>query len=606
MTSANLAIAGASAETAEADTWSNAPFDMATKDAIRSIVGRLGAGQRLWLSGFLAGSASTPAVPLQTGTSAAAATTTILFGSQSGNSEKIARQLADVLGTRRIDVRVLDMLDCRNKDLDRTTTLLVVVSTQGDGDPPDRAIALHELLSGKRAPRLGHLRFAVLALGDSSYDNFCATGRDFDVRLEALGATRLEPRVDCDVDFAAKAGTWIASIADKIAAETAPAELARPARAETEVADTPTRARPFGAAVLANQRLTARGSSKDVRHVELSLAGSGIRYEPGDALGIVPRNRTEDVDALLEAARLGAETPVESGGRSLALRDALLERDIGAVKTPLLRRYAAAIANDRLAALETDELELARYAQDRHLLDVVTEYAPHGIDAVTFLALLKPLAPRLYSISSSPSVAADEAHLTVGIVEYEALGRGRRGVVSGLVAVLAEGASILVYLHRNPTFRLPRDAATNIVMIGAGTGVAPFRSFVAEREATGATGGNWLFFGDRSFELDFLYQSEWLGWRKRRVLTNIDVAFSRDQTHKIYVQQRIRERGDELWTWLQNGAVVYVCGDAARLAPDVDRALHEVARVHGGLDEDGAREYWLDLKRNHRYQRDVY
>lgn len=614
MTSAELAIASAMTEAATAtgdacgDPWSTAPLDASTVDALRPIVARLGPAQRLWLSGFLAGSTANAAAA-QTPSAASPATVTVLYGSQSGNSQALAHRLAKSLAARSVAARVLDMLDCRKKDLEGAQTLLVIVSTHGNGEPPDCAVALHELLHGRRAPQLAHLRYSVLALGDSSYEKFCETGRQFDARLEALGAQRIEPRAECDVDFAARADAWMTAVAAKVAAATgdtvaAPVSLAREPSPQPRVHS---RKNPFAATVLANQRLTARGSSKDVRHLELSLAGSGIRYEPGDALGIVPRNRPEDVDAVLAAAGLAPEAPVERDGRGLSLRDALLERcEIGTVGATFLQRYAAAIGGTALEALGTDELELARYAHGRDLLDVVRDHPPRGLDAAAFVGLLKPLAPRLYSIASSALAVEDEVHLTVGVVEYESHGRARRGVVSGLVAETAEDATLPVYVQRNTAFRLPKDPSTDVVMIAAGTGVAPFRAFVAEREAAGATGRNWLIFGDRSFELDFLYQSEWLAWRKSRVLTRIDVAFSRDQAHKVYVQHRLRERGADLWAWLEGGAAVYVCGDAARMAPDVERALHDVARTRGGRDDDGARDYWHELKRAQRYQRDVY
>jgi sulfite reductase (NADPH) flavoprotein alpha-component len=598
-------IAAVPARHADAAAWAAAPFDAATAAAARDLVARLTPAQRLWLSGFLAGSAALESQgPARAPTAPAV---TILHGSQTGNAEQLAGQLAALLAQRHVEARVVDMLDCRRKDLESASALLVLVSTHGNGEPPDRAAALAELLGSKRAPRLENVRYSVLALGDSSYEQFCATGRYFDARLEMLGAERLVARADCDVDFAAPAAVWMETVAARLASAPAPTAVVTPAHEPVPIAESFTRKRPFAAPVLANHRLTARGSSKDVRHLELSLAGSGIHYEPGDALGIVPRNDPAEVGALLEATRFPADAPVPQDGHDVALRDWLLTHsEIGTVGTGFLQRYAAALPGSALEALAADELDLARYAHGRDLRDVVAEHPPAGLDPARFAALLKPLAPRLYSIASSAAAVDDEVHLTVGVVEYEARGRARRGVVSGLVAALAEGDEAPVYLHRNPSFRLPKDPAADIVMIGAGTGVAPFRAFLAEREAYGAQGRNWLLFGDRSFELDFLYQSEWLTWRKRGVLTRIDVAFSRDQAHKIYVQQRIREHGAELWSWLESGAHVYVCGDAARLAPDVDKALHEIARRHGGLDDDSVREHWLALKRSQRYQRDVY
>ena len=597
----------------EAGAWTAAPFDAAMAAEIRALVAKLDVRQRAWLSGYLAGSvepaAAAPAAVSASAT-AAPASVLILYGSQSGNGEQLASRLAARLAEGRIPHRVLDMLDCRKQDLESAETLLVVVSTHGDGDPPDRAIALHELLHGRKPLRLAHARYSVLALGDSSYEKFCETGRQFDARLEALGAKRLAACVECDVDFEPAAQGWIETVAGTIAADAAlPAATAvsAPVLRPVPAGNAYTRKNPFAASVLANQRLTARGSSKDVRHVELALEGSGLHYEPGDSLGVVPRNGADDVDALLAALGMSAEAPVTAGGQALELRHALLEHcEIGTLSAASVRRYAASTGNDELAQFATNEIELARYVHGRDALDLVQAHPPRGLDPEAFVKLLRPLAPRLYSIASSAAATPDEAHLTVGIVEYEGLGRPRRGVVSGALADLAEGAAAPVYLHRNPSFRLPADSRAPIVMIGAGTGVAPFRAFLAEREAAGAQGKNWLVFGDRSFELDFLYQTEWLGWRKNGLLTRIDVAFSRDQEHKVYVQHRLGQHGAALWAWLQDGAHVYVCGDATHMAPDVESALLAVVREHGAMNDDDARSYLLELQRARRYQRDVY
>ncbi len=594
--------------TAVTDPWAAAPFDAAQAAEARSLVAKLDARQRLWLSGYLAGSLepASAAAP----SAASPASVVILYGSQSGNAERLAQQLAARLAEQRVACRVVDMLDWRKKDFESADTLLVIVSTHGDGDPPDRALALHELLHGRKAPRLERTRYAVLALGDSSYDRFCETGRQFDARLEALGGTRLAPRIECDVDFEDAAGQWIETVTAALAAA-APTSVTEPvltAVRPSSMANAYTRKNPFHSPVLANQRLTAHGSTKDVRHVELSLDGSSLHYEPGDSLGIVPRNRAREVDDLLNALGMPGDAPVASEADAHALRDVLLDRfEIGTLSAPFVRRYASAVASPELARLAENELELARYVYGRDLRDLVTQYPPHPLDATEFTKLLRPLAPRLYSLASSQAATPDEAHLTVSLVDYEAFGRRRRGVVSGSLAELTgDDATLPVYLHRNAAFRLPADGQAPVIMIGAGTGVAPFRAFVAEREAAGARGRNWLVFGDRSFEHDFLYQAEWLSWRKSSVLTRLDVAFSRDQEHKVYVQHRLLEHGAALWAWLQEGAHLYVCGDATHMAPDVEAALLAVIREHGGRSDDDARSELLELQRARRYQRDVY
>lgn len=589
-----------------------APLEPAIAAEIRQLIARLDQGQRLWLSGFLAGSSDRPLQP-PVETPRPPSFVTVLYGSQSGNSQRLAQQAGEALTQRGVTFTALDMIDCRKTHLEETLAVLVVVSTHGEGDPPDRALPLHELLHGRKAPKLDHLKYSVLALGDSSYEKFCETGRQFDARLQALGAQQLHARVDCDVDFEAPARQWIDAVVDQLAqsyATSAAREAGPLDRPVASVSTAYTRKNPFQAPVLANQRLTARHSTKDVRHIELSLEGSSIHYEPGDAIGIAPSNRATDVTALLEVLRFDPETPIAADSQTVSLRQALLEHyDIGLVTRTFVDRYAAAVSADSLAALVQagSQDSLQRYLHGRHLIDLVREYPPAGLNAVAFAQLLRHLAPRLYSIASSQRATPDEVHLTVSLVEYRSLDLERRGVVSGYLADLtSEDATAPVYLHRNPNFRLPAERERPVIMIGPGTGVAPFRSFIAEREASGARGRNWLFFGDRSFSADFLYQAEWLQWRKRGVLHRIDVAFSRDSQQKIYVQHRMREHGRELFRWLEDGASLYVCGDAQRMAPDVHEALLAIIGEHGDQTAEQAAEYLVQLQRERRYQRDVY
>ena len=598
------------------DPWAAAPIAPSLAAEVRALVSRLDRDQRLWLSGFLAGleSQTQPSPAPVSVPEMGRPAVTVLFGSQTGNSERLAKQIADRLTERGVRFALLDMLQCSKSHLQDAQHLLLIVSTHGDGDPPERAVPLSELLAGRRAPRLEHVRYAVLALGDSSYEKYCEAGRQFDARLEALGAQRLHPREECDVDFEAPAARWIDAVVGKLEQSlgtTQPRLHVDPAdRRTASVSNAYTRKNPFAAAVLANQHLTATGSTKDVRHIELALEGSNMHYEPGDSIGIVPRNCEQDVDALLERLPFAAESPVPADAHTtVPLRQALIERfEIGPVTRPFLKRYAEAIRSSELAmvAAASDE-EISRFMRGRHVADVVAAHAPGGLEAHAFARLLPPLAPRLYSIASSQRSTPDEVHLTVSIVQYESFGRARRGVVSGTLADLtSEDAVLPIYLHRNPAFRLPADPHTPIVMIGPGTGVAPFRAFLAERAEAGAAGRNWLFFGDRSFEHDFLYQAEWLELRKRGLLTRMDVAFSRDQSSKVYVQHRMLEQGAELWRWIEDGAYVYVCGDAQHMAPDVHEALLKVVAEHGGLDEEGAAEHILGLQQQRRYQRDVY
>lgn len=586
-------------ELSTVDPWSIAPFDAQTVQALRNLVQPLNAAQRLWLSGFLAGSANAEApVAAATAPIAKDSAITILFGSQSGNCERVATQLSQAFTERGIAHVCLDMLDCRKNHLQDANKLFVVVSTHGEGDPPDRAASLHELIHSRKAPSLKHLKYSVLALGDSSYEKFCETGRQFDARLAELGAQAVHARVDCDVEFEASARQWIDAVVANVAAEQ-PAAIS-PARASertlASVTTAYTRKNPFHAPVLVNQRLTARRSDKDVRHLEFSLEGSGMHYEPGDALGIVVRNATSNVDRLLALLPYEGDALVRHEAASQPLREVLHHCDIGAVTRAFTQKYI-----ERVGAEAADTSSFV------NLTSLVTAFPPKTLGAEDFAELLRPLAPRLYSIASSAKATPDEVHLTVALVQFEIEGQQHYGVASRQIAEMTgDEATAPVYLHRNPNFRLPTDTNVPIIMIGPGTGVAPFRAFLAERDVLGARGRNWLLFGGRQFRSDFLYQAEWLDYRKRGLLNRIDLAFSRDQAQKIYVQQRMREQGRELFSWLQEGAHLYVCGDAQHMANDVHQALLDVLSEHGGYSAERAAQEVLELQRARRYQRDVY
>lgn len=588
---------------APADPWSAAPFDLHTARAVQQLVRQLTPEQRLWLSGFLAGTAAPAAQAFAAPADASPPAVTVLYGSQSGNCERLAAQIGTALSTHGVPHLVIDMLDCRKSHLQEAARLLVVVSTHGEGDPPDRAQALHELLHSRKAPALKHLKYSVLALGDSSYEKFCETGRQFDSRLAALGAEAFHARVDCDVDFEEPAQAWIEAVVEQIVQERGePSSRAAPiaTRPLAAVANAYTRKNPFLASVLTNQRLTAADSDRDVRHLELSLEESGIHYEPGDALGIVVRNGPEPVERLLVALPFDGNSVVAHEGVERPLHEVLAACDIGRVTSAFLEKYFRELNEDASAAS-------AFVKESAQLVDVVRAHPPTGLTPDRFVQCLRPLAPRLYSIASSIKATPDEVHLTVALVQFELNGEVHYGVASRQIAELrGDDAALPVYLHRNPNFRLPTDPDAPIIMIGPGTGIAPFRSFIAEREAVGARGRNWLFFGARRFRSEFLYQAEWLDYRKRGLLQRIELAFSRDQASKIYVQHRIREHGRELYAWLQEGAHVYVCGDAQHMAPDVHAALLKVLEEHGDFTTERANEELLELQRARRYQRDVY
>lgn len=616
----------------------NSPFRQDQAELLNKLLPTLTDGQRIWLSGYLAASVgaaaavSAPAAPqaaaaLAEAQSAAPAApalpkeATVLYGSQTGNSKKLANRLAERLKGQGYEVTVSAMNDFKPNTLKKVVRLFIVVSTHGEGDPPDNALGFYEFLHSKRAPQLDGMPFAVLALGDTSYEKFCQTGKDFDKRLEELGGRRIAPRVDCDVDFEDAANGWMDSVLAALAGEEAaasagPAPAGAGAAAAAVSAAAPaaieySRSNPFRAAVLENLNLNGRGSARETRHLELSLEGSGLTYEPGDALGIYPENHPQLVEELIEAAGWRSDELVPAGkDGELPLREALSRHyEITQLTKPLLQQAAELTGSSKLKELTApgQEQALREYIAGRDLVDLIRGFDLKGVPAKTFVPLLRKIPPRLYSIASSPKAYPDEVHLTIRKVVYEAHGRTRYGVCSTYVAERAEpGTEIPVFIQQNENFRLPSDPDTPIIMIGPGTGVAPFRAFLGEREETGASGKTWLFYGDQHFLTDFLYQVEWQRWLKEGVLTRMDVAFSRDQEQKIYVQHRMLEQAKELYAWLEEGAVVYVCGDESRMAHDVHAALETIIRREGGLSEDAAAEYLKRMQQERRYQRDVY
>lgn len=597
---------------------------------INDLAASLQPGQALWLSGFFAGldyqaravaglddvAVLTREQPDQSAApSVETRSLTILYGTETGNSRGLANTLADAAREHGRAVTVSDMADYKTRSLKDEQDLLVITSTHGEGDPPQSAVGFFEFLEGRKAPKLPGVRFAVLALGDSTYEKYCEGGKRIDRRLEELGATRLAARVDCDVDLEEAAPSWIKTVIEKLApqqngAASAPLSAAAGASARPPLAASAfDKQNPFPATVIDNIVLTGRGSTKETRHIELSLEGSGLTYEPGDALGVMPRNDPALVESLLTTLGLGADAPVVVKQKVTTLREALSSAfEVSAVTPRFIDHWAELSGATALAQLRGPERAEARAAFMRvhHVIDIVRRFPVKGIDAEALLRGLRPLQPRLYSISSSLAATPDEAHLTVGTVRYRLDDEPRAGVASSYLADhAAPDAIVPVYIQSNPHFRLPADDVA-ILMIGAGTGVAPYRAFMQEREARGAGGRSWLVFGERNFRSDFLYQTEWQGLLKDKVLTRMDVAFSRDRTPKTYVQDRLRERSRDVYAWLEEGAHVYVCGDAAHLAPDVHATLTDIIAKEGGHGTTAAGEYLAAMQRAHRYQRDVY
>lgn len=593
----------------------NSPLTPEQAEQLERLAETLTPEQARWVSGYLAGAHGALAEQAQSASVPAASPITILYGSETGNAESLAEQARQRAEARGLPARVFDMADYPSRELKQEKLILIVTATHGEGDPPDPAEDFHHFLHSRKAPKLAGAKFAVLALGDSSYEHFCQTGRDFDARLEALGGERLQDRVDCDVDYEETANDWIDRVIDAFAEHTETAggdnvvAFGQPA-ARQSAAPAYDKNNPYVAEILENLVLNGRGSDKETRHVELSLADSGLTFEPGDALCVMPENRPETVAEIIEALDLKADESVNTRNGEMPLEEALLrEYEITTITPPFIEAYAPLTGSEKLAELarEDNRKQLMAYARERQVVDVVTDFPPQSIDAQTFVDSLRRLRAREYSIASSYNANPDEVHLTIAAVRYESENGYREGVASTYLADRREpGETVPIYIQRNKNFKLPEDRDVPVIMIGPGTGVAPFRAFLEEREYQGASGQNWLFFGDRRFRTDFLYQLDWQRWLKSGVLQRMDVAFSRDSEQKVYVQDRMRERSRDLYAWLEEGAYLYVCGDAEYMAPDVHQALIDIVREEGGRTDEQAQAYVKQLQRDKRYQRDVY
>lgn len=590
------------------------PLTLEQWQQVDALTRSLDSMQVRWLSGYFAGldaglrhPQSLPASPPAAG----ARSLSILYGTETGNAADLARALQGVLAAEGLSCALCDMADYKVRQLAQEQDLLILVSTYGEGDPPQPATGFFEFVEGRKAPKLDHLRFAVLALGDSTYEYYCEAGKRLDRRFEELGASRLTPRVDCDIDYEEPAAAWSGAIVAQLAAEaqSAPVPAAAVASRGVALAVPYDKRNPFPATVIENLPIVGRGSSKETRHVEFSLAGSGLVYEPGDALGISAANDPAVVSALLEALGFSPEEQFELKGQTISIREALEHRYEITAATPRFLDYWAMLSEaSALKLLQHDDRagERSVFLRTHHIVDIVRRFPVSKIMPQGFISALRPLQPRLYSLASSLAAAPDEAHLTVAPLRYELHGTMRDGVASGCLADRAEpDTTFPVYIQSNPHFRLPGDDAP-ILMIGAGTGVAPYRAFLQEREARGARAKSWLFFGERNFRTDFLYQSEWQAWLRDGTLGRMDVAFSRDRSDKIYVQHRMKEQARDIFAWLEEGAHVYVCGDAANLAPDVHQMLIDIVATEAHTGHEAAEDYVRSLQADHRYQRDVY
>ncbi|HCL97913.1 MAG TPA: sulfite reductase [NADPH] flavoprotein alpha-component [Verrucomicrobiales bacterium] len=578
----------------------HAPFDDAQKQKIEDLASTLTPEQTTWLSGYFAGTSMTVATAPVSQRSI-----NVLYGTESGNCEELAVDLMKTAKKSGFKAQITNMAETNVAALKEAETLLVVVSTWGEGEPPETAETFYnELMSTDLS--LAGLEFAVCALGDTSYEQFCQTGKDVDARLEKLGAKRITERVDCDVDYDESYAGWNKNVWSILGS----AEVGKVADVivPEQIYD---RKNPFPAEVISNQLLSGDHSNKETIHVELSLDGSGFEYLPGDVLAVLPNNAKDVVDSVLAATGLAANTRIEvkNVGKT-SLGDALTSLvDITALSRKIVNLWQEICGSEELAALlkDTAKSEFKEWSEGRQIIDLLENYPAESITAQQFIDILRKLPPRLYSIASSPKAHPGEVHLTVAAVRYDIHGRSRKGVASTYLADDAlKGSKVLVYVHPNKNFRLPENDNTSVIMVGPGTGIAPFRAFIEDRAETECAGEIWLFFGDQNYNEDFLYQTELQDYLKEGYLSRLDVAFSRDQPEKIYVQHKMLENASEIWRWLETGAHFYVCGDASRMAKDVHDTLLRIIETQGDMNADDAAAYLTALKKDKRYQRDVY
>lgn len=580
--------------------------------------------QTLWLSGFFEGRLSAMGGSPVTSETTVPATVepqpesllnlTILYGTETGHSQGLAEKLKEKAAFRNINANVLSLYDFNYKKLHEEDNVAVIVSTHGEGDPPDMAEDFHKYVTGNRAPKLSDTSFSVLALGDKTYRNFCKTGEDIDEAMKDCGAYRLTPMVKCDVDYEQDAEIWMNNLLlnlqpSEIATSSAATDSASPA-SETNgaavLSEQFSKTNPYKATVLDKVKITGRDSDKEVYHLELSLEGSGLEYEPGDAVGIFARNPKELVEQILEHTGFDPEQQVDHQDEQITLRDALSHYyEITVVTYDLLEKYVEITKDENLDAILDDEEKLNEYLYGHDVLDLLEDF-PFKWNANKLISILRPIPPRLYSISSSMEYVGEEVHATVSLVNYERKNRLRKGACSSFLSDSVEvDDQLAIFIDKNPAFKLPPNGS-KLIMVGAGTGVAPYRAFMQHRESLGMKGDTWLFYGDRRFKSDFLYQAEWQKLLKSEYLEKMDVAFSRDQKEKVYVQHKLKENQKEVFEWLENGAHFYLCGDMKYMAKDVNKTLLELIETEGGLSKEEAEKYVKNLKREKRFQSDVY
>tara|TARA_R110002050_G_scaffold25604_1_gene68152 strand:+ start:27359 stop:29179 length:1821 start_codon:yes stop_codon:yes gene_type:complete len=596
------------------------PFNDEQAGKLDMALSGLDSGQLQWLSGYFEGIIQTSlnkatASSLSIGSESnvdhepKAVKLHILYGSHTGNSEALAKNLHARAKDMGIDTVISDMASFKTRELKGVKKLAIIVSTHGLGEPPVQAEDFYNYLHSKKAPNLAHVQFSVLGLGDSSYVDFCQTGKDFDTVLEKLGAQKIVPRQDCDVDYTEEAEAWQEKFLGTIVESNGQ-------NSTVQIQELPNKAingspysrkNLFEATILEKINLNGKGSSKETIHLELDLEGSGIKYEPGDALGVYGANPPQLVKSVLESTNLSGEVEVDTFDGSKSLYNALTYNyELTPLSKNTLSDYAELTGNEGLKKILLDKNALREYLLGRDFLDLISE-EPYKLTSEELISVLRKNNARMYSIASAQEVVEDEVHLLVSVVRYNAFGRNKDGQCSSTLADRLEiGDKVKIFVDKNTRFKLPKNPEAPIIMVGPGTGVAPFRAFMQQREVLEKKGPSWLFFGDRNFTTDFLYQTEWQQYLKEGVLTKADVAFSRDQEQKHYVQHRMLENGKELFEWLENGAHFYVCGDAKKMAKDVDIALKQIIQQQGGITIEKAEEYVKNLQIANRYQADIY
>ncbi|WP_037554282.1 assimilatory sulfite reductase (NADPH) flavoprotein subunit [Staphylococcus hominis] len=611
----------------------NSPFTEGQATQINELLQTLTPEQKVWLSGYLVANQQLTSGTSETQGSQIGAISkdtetmlqqneptiqpekraiTLLYGSETGNAQGLAEIFEERLSNIGHNVTLKAMDEFKPKNLKNVEDLFIITSTQGEGDPPDNAAELHEFIHGRKAPKLEGVRFSVLALGDQTYEFFCQTGRDFDKKLEELGAERLYERVDCDVDYEEDAEKWMANVINTIdsASEGTQSEQVVSESIKSAKEKKYSKSNPYQAEVLENINLNGRGSNKETRHIEFLLDNFGEEYEVGDCLVVLPQNDPALVELLMSTLGWDPEDQIQisEDGDTISLEEALTSYfEITKLTKPLLQNAAAYFDNEALEDKVQDSEWIQNYIEGRDFIDLLNDFPPEELEPEDLYQILRKLPPREYSISSSYQSLPDEVHITVGAVRYNTHGRERSGVCSVQFAErIQPGDTVPIYLKRNPNFKFPKDGETPVIMIGPGTGIAPFRAHMQEREEYGYKGNTWLFFGDQHFTTDFLYQTEWQEWLKDGVLEKMNVAFSRDTDQKVYVQHRIAEHSKEFNEWLEKGASIYICGDEKNMAKDVHQAIRNVLVKEQNLTEEDAESYLKQMKKDKRYQRDVY